>query len=425
MKQNKNIFITSLAVLLAAVTLIGGTFAYLKSTTNEVVNTFNANQVTVELTETTQDYQIIPGTSQKKDPKVTVQATVPAYVYVTVKDKTVVNGKSLVEYRLGDGWLPLEGYENIYYREVAAADAAQEFYVLADNRVSYDAALENSDMVKADGTLQDGITLAFQAKAIQKEPFNNPVDAYEEKVLLNSTLTVDLTYSQETEPENPKFLEKTFVADNIKLFQTGALRSFYPSDKWWAGCQYTFTVKGKSNRDMNMAFDFSEKCGAGESYQGHLFEGGFGGLGDTFLLSGEYPDYSTGSQDGTFTLVGDYYPVVLTVKHIKGTQIDFNFTGSLTALAAQLSSNPYILKADTDYDEAFEITLSWPYQTVPTESCYVLKDGVKDEADLDASIAFMDRADTVIGDMDLLGDSGKTSGDLWADFEVALDPVSE
>ncbi len=79
-KNKKKKLTTSLAVALAALLLIGGgTFAYLQSNTEDVVNTFNANQVTVELTETTGgDYNIIPGTTQEKDPTVTVNATVPA-----------------------------------------------------------------------------------------------------------------------------------------------------------------------------------------------------------------------------------------------------------------------------------------------------------------------------------------------------------
>ena len=61
----------------------GGTYAYYQDVSEEKVNTFNANQVTVDLQETTGDeYNIIPGTSQKKDPKVTVNNTVDAYVFV-------------------------------------------------------------------------------------------------------------------------------------------------------------------------------------------------------------------------------------------------------------------------------------------------------------------------------------------------------
>ena len=128
----------------------------------------------VNLTETTgNQYEIIPGTSQDKDPTVAVNATVPAYVYVEVNDTT----EKLVTYEIAGGWTLLDGYENVYYREVEASDTEQAFSVLAGNTVSYDAALENSDMLDAEGNLKKGIALTFRAYAIQKEPFNDPVVA--------------------------------------------------------------------------------------------------------------------------------------------------------------------------------------------------------------------------------------------------------
>ena len=176
-RSKKSKVLTSVAaVVLAASMLIGGgTYAYLQGESDDVINEFNANQVTVDLKETTgNSYEIIPGTTQEKDPKVTVNATVPAYVFVTVEDET----DGLVDYAVADGWTKLDGYDNVYYREVAASDTAQEFDVLAGNTVSYDAALANSDMVDEEGNLKEGLALSFKAYAIQKDPFNDPADAY-------------------------------------------------------------------------------------------------------------------------------------------------------------------------------------------------------------------------------------------------------
>ena len=88
--NKKKMLTTGLAVALAVLLLIGGgTFAYLQSNSNDVKNSFKANKVMVDLKETTgQDYDMIPGTSQEKDPTVTVDATVDAYVYVEVTDAT-------------------------------------------------------------------------------------------------------------------------------------------------------------------------------------------------------------------------------------------------------------------------------------------------------------------------------------------------
>lgn len=173
--SKKSILSTSLAVTLAAATIIGGgTYAYLHDSTEDVVNSFKANQVTVELTETPVNYNIIPGTTQVKDPTVKVSATVPAYVFVEVSDTT----KGLVDYAIANGWTALDGVANVYYHEVEGSDEVQELHVLKDDKVSYSADLENEDMYSDYGTLLQGVNLTFKASAIQKEKFDTPLDAY-------------------------------------------------------------------------------------------------------------------------------------------------------------------------------------------------------------------------------------------------------
>lgn len=171
---------TAIAVILAIVTVIGSTtYAYLQGNTDHVINAFAANQVSVELKESTGGkYNIIPGTSEAKDPTVTVNTTVPAYVYVEVTDNT----ENLVTYAIADGWQKLEGFENVYYREADGSSAEEKYVVLQNNMVSYDESIVNSDMLvqNDDGTysLKEGITLSFNALAIQKEPFNDAKSAY-------------------------------------------------------------------------------------------------------------------------------------------------------------------------------------------------------------------------------------------------------
>lgn len=171
----KKTLTTALAVAVAALLLIGGgTFAYLQSQSDDKVNTFKTNQVTVDLTETgDQQYNIIPGTSEEKDPTVTVNNTVDAYVYVKVTDTT----EDLVTYEIADGWNLLDGYTDIYYREVNADAETKTFSVLEGDQVTYDAALENSDMMDGN-TLKEGIELTFKAFAIQKAGFDSAKAAW-------------------------------------------------------------------------------------------------------------------------------------------------------------------------------------------------------------------------------------------------------
>lgn len=183
--SKKNRILTStLAVALVAVIIAGvGTFSYLQGTTQEVTNEFNPNEVTIELEETPNDYEIIPGTEQDKDPKVTVHATVDSYVFVEVTDTT----DGLVTYAIDSGWTEIpelaSGDTKIYYREVTGSDSDQEFDILEGNKVSYASELENEDMYVYDDAgnvtgLKDGLELNFIASAVQKVPFNDPIKAY-------------------------------------------------------------------------------------------------------------------------------------------------------------------------------------------------------------------------------------------------------
>ncbi|MCC8073334.1 MAG: hypothetical protein LIO62_04335 [Clostridiales bacterium] len=170
--SKKNKLTSAIAVGLAAVMLIGGaSYAYLEDSDGDVVNNFSTNKVEVDIDETTgEDYDIVPGTSQDKDPTVTIDNTVDSYLYVIIEDNT----QDLVEWAIADGWTLLDGYDNVYYRLVGADDADKTFSVLDGDQVSYSADLTNADMEAADGD----VTLTFKAYAIQAEPFNDPVKAY-------------------------------------------------------------------------------------------------------------------------------------------------------------------------------------------------------------------------------------------------------
>ena len=155
---------TLLAVALAVTLLVGSvTFSYLQDKTDPVTNNFKTNKVTVEIGETTGDtYEIIPGTTQDKDPKVTVDATIDAKVYLYVTDHT----EGLVDYEIDTSvWKYLctnQDGEKVYFRLVSGSDSPQEFNILVKDSVGYDPAITNEDMEN----LSD-LTLSFRAEAIQ------------------------------------------------------------------------------------------------------------------------------------------------------------------------------------------------------------------------------------------------------------------
>ena len=158
----------------------GATFAWLAAKTDPVVNTFTYGDINIELKETTgSDYKIIPGVDIEKNPKVTVKAGSEAcWLFVKVKEEgTFVADK--VTYSIADGWTKGDGTNNIpanvYYREVAAKDAAQEFPVLRDNKITVSDTLTKID-------IKDILTttpkLSITAYAIQKDGMDTAAAAW-------------------------------------------------------------------------------------------------------------------------------------------------------------------------------------------------------------------------------------------------------
>ena len=122
--KKKNILITGVVITFIVTILIsGGTFAYLKDKTDKTVNNFNTNKVIADITETENNYNIIPGTSQSKDPTVIVETTIPAYVYIIIEDNT----EGLVEYEIDKRWTPLgEEYPGVYWLELEGNKDSQK-----------------------------------------------------------------------------------------------------------------------------------------------------------------------------------------------------------------------------------------------------------------------------------------------------------
>jgi len=216
LKNKLKILTGMLSVSLAAALLIGGgTLSYLYSPTEDKVNTFNSNLVNtamdnfnVKINERGDgQYQIIPGTAQTKDPKVTLSASVDSYVYLYMTDTT----EELVEYQIDtDTWteidnsdgewdyvLELKGYPTantkIYYTEAEVTETGTveeiEYGVLVGNTVSYKSSLENGDMLDAESNLREGLALTFSAEAIQTEGFAD----YEEALVTLQLSAIEAT----------------------------------------------------------------------------------------------------------------------------------------------------------------------------------------------------------------------------------------
>ena len=145
-----------LALAMIVVCVVGGTLAWLIDKTGPVTNTFTTSDVDITLTETTTNYQMIPGYTITKDPKVTVLAgSEKCYLFVKV-DKSA-NFDTFMTCTIATGWTQGDGTDipsNVYYREVETSTDNQEFAVLKNDQVTV-----RGDVTK---TMLNGLTEATQ-----------------------------------------------------------------------------------------------------------------------------------------------------------------------------------------------------------------------------------------------------------------------
>lgn len=162
-------FAALLAVTLLVGSAIGGTLAWLTSSSGELVNTFTIGNVEIELTETKgvlegkdRTFKVIPGVDIEKDPKVTVKANSEAcWVFVKIDEQ---NWNTALSYSLAEEWKELEN--GVYYRLVDANTNDQVFEVLKDNQI-----IVNKELTKE--MMENSPKLIFKAYAIQQEGFND------------------------------------------------------------------------------------------------------------------------------------------------------------------------------------------------------------------------------------------------------------
>ena len=161
----------SLALLLAiAIVVVGavaGTVAWLTDQTPSVTNTFTTSDINIELKETKNNFQMIPGWNIEKDPKVTVKAGSEA-CYLFVKLEKSTNFDTFMTYEMADGWEALPEAPGVYYREVAAATADTTFEVLKDNQVTVKDTVTKAQMNALTADTYPTLTVTAYASQLYK-----------------------------------------------------------------------------------------------------------------------------------------------------------------------------------------------------------------------------------------------------------------
>lgn len=176
---------------------VGATIAYLTSQ-DTVTNTFTVGQVGIELWETDVDeddneadnhpeknldkankYHLLPGHEYVKDPTVYVDETSEScYLYVKViNDIADIEDKAnTVEEQIeANEWLPLQGVDNVYWK---LYDKDEEGAKL-DHPVFGTFKIAGEGVKNSDIAAYENKTITVTAYAIQKDGFDDPVEAWE------------------------------------------------------------------------------------------------------------------------------------------------------------------------------------------------------------------------------------------------------
>lgn len=176
------------AVLLTGA--VSGTLAWMIDNTNPITNTFTYGDINIKLEESDADndgdannnsYEMMPGATIAKDPKVTVLAgSKDSWLFVKLDESE--NFKDFLTYEIAAGWDVLEGETGVYYREVKEGDQDQAFDVLKDNQVKVkdDVTKEMLNALNATGETSNYPTLTITAYAVQYDEGIEAIDTVEE-----------------------------------------------------------------------------------------------------------------------------------------------------------------------------------------------------------------------------------------------------
>lgn len=196
--MKKKIVAAALAAGLLMGGAVGGTVAWLVSSTIAVTNTFTMGDINITLSETTgTDYPVVPGATIAKDPKVTVKKdSEPCYLFIKVTENNNSFTKTgettpsdIIIWDVNDTWIKYTAETNadVWYKTITSkTDADTDYYILL--RDSSSTAYANG-YVQVDSAVKKGTvtsdnkpTLSFQAAAVQSANMADVHAAYKEVV---------------------------------------------------------------------------------------------------------------------------------------------------------------------------------------------------------------------------------------------------
>ena len=174
--------LVTFAVCLMVFSVIGGTVAWLMTSTEPIVNVFTHGDIQITLTEQKGEeltdgryFKMTPGKDIEKDPKLTVLAgSENCWLFVKIVESADAPLDDYIEYAIADGWTALDNTPGVYYRTVDTADQAQEFDILKDNKVSVKGSVTLEMLRELDSSNYPRMT--FTGYAVQRDAQIEAID---------------------------------------------------------------------------------------------------------------------------------------------------------------------------------------------------------------------------------------------------------
>ena len=210
MKKTRKILAMAACAILLVCISVGATVAYLTST-DEVKNTFTVGNIKITLDEAKvdgegkaltgtvaervkkNDYHLFPGHVYDKDPIVHVDANAEnCYLFVKVVngiadlESKATGYKSIATQMTENGWVALEGVNDVYYKADAEGDPVlvnkgQNYYVFNGFAIDENAET-NKTVVDAETNKETFVyqnaTITINAYAIQADGFKTAAEAW-------------------------------------------------------------------------------------------------------------------------------------------------------------------------------------------------------------------------------------------------------
>ncbi len=171
----------TVAMCVMVFSLIGGSIAWLMTETDPVVNIFTYGDIDITLTETTGErYKMTPGKELDKDPMLTVLAdSEDCWLFVKIEESEEELLSDYIEYAVDEEvWTALNGVPGVYYRAVDSSEEAQEFGILAGDKVKVKDSVTKQMLESLNDTNYPKLT--FTGYAVQRDADIDAIDTAEE-----------------------------------------------------------------------------------------------------------------------------------------------------------------------------------------------------------------------------------------------------